>query len=130
MAKYAPLIVRVGVSLVFLWFGLQQLTDPSSWLGWLPTYALSLPISPLNLVYLNGAFEAIFGLLLISGLYTRLAASLLALHMAHIISVVGYGEIGVRDFGIFMATVSVALRGKDNFSLDSFFLEKKQEGSQ
>ena len=125
MSKYAPVVLRVGVALVFIWFGVEQLRDAEAWTGWLPSYASALPISTLTLVYINGAFEAIFGLLLLTGLYTRVAGTLLALHMAHILSVVGYGEIGVRDFGIFMATLSVALSGSDDFGLDAYFSKKK-----
>ncbi|MEK7614248.1 MAG: DoxX family membrane protein [Patescibacteria group bacterium] len=124
LKQLAPIVVRIGVALVFVWFGLEQLTNVSDWTGWLPNYARSLPISPETLVYVNGVFETALGLLLLTGLYTRLAASLFALHMAHIITVVGYGEIGVRDFAIFMATLSTAFHGADGFSLDYFFSRK------
>ena len=125
MNRYAPAVVRIGVALVFIWFGFEQLTNASGWVGWLPSYATNLPVSALTLVYINGTFEAVFGLLLFLGLYTRLSASLLALHMTHIISVVGYGEIWVRDFGIFMATLSTAFHGSDDFGLDMFFSRKE-----
>jgi len=129
MKQYAPATVRIGAALVFIWFGLEQLLSASEWMGWLPNYALSLPMSAITLVELNGTLEAVSGLLLLVGLYTRLTASLLAFHMAHIISVVGYGEIGVRDFGIFMATLSIMLHGVDDFSLDSFFSRRDKRSN-
>ncbi|MGB3921748.1 MAG: DoxX family membrane protein [Minisyncoccia bacterium] len=116
--SYAPVVLRLGTALVFLWFGVSQLLDASNWTGWLPEYAANLPLNDETLVYLNGAFEVFFGLLLLLGLGTRLAAVLLSIHMALIISVVGYSEIGVRDFGIFVAAVAVALNGADKWSLD------------
>ena len=33
--------------------------------------------------------------------------------------VVGYGEIGVRDFGLALATLVVSMNGPDAFSLQS-----------
>lgn len=126
MKQYAPATLRIGVASVFIWFGLEQLTNTYEWIGWLPEYASSLPFSATTLVYINGVFEVVFGSLLLLGLFTRTSAMLLALHMAHIISVVGYGEIGVRDFGIFMATLSLAFSGVSNFSLDSFFRNQQK----
>ncbi|MEK7176756.1 MAG: DoxX family protein [Patescibacteria group bacterium] len=127
MDRYASRVLRIGTALVFIWFGFEQLTNVNEWTGWLPSYTSGFPISATTLVYINGAFETIFGLLLLVGLYTKLSASLLALHMAHIISVVGYGEIGVRDFAIFVAVLSVALSSSHDFSLDTFFSRRKTE---
>lgn len=125
LRKYAPVILRVGLALVFLWFGIEQVFYPYEWTGWLPEYARALPFQPTTLVFLNGLFETIFGALLFAGLYTRLAASLLSLHMAHIVTVVGYGEIGVRDFALFTGVVTEAFFGADEFTADAFFARRK-----
>ena len=125
--RYAPAVVRIGAALVFIWFGLEQLVNASDWTGWIPGYVRALPVSAVTLVHLNGAFETLFGLLLLTGLYTRLVSSLLAIHMAHIVTIVGYGEIGVRDFGIFMMALSAAFHGPDSFSLDSFFSREDKD---
>ena len=122
--KFAPAVVRIGVSIVFLWFGVEQLIDAKNWVGWLPTYSSFIPLQPITIVQLNGIFETVFGLLLISGFYTRIVAIFLSLHMAHIVSVVGYGEIGVRDFGILAGVVSTAFNGPDFISLDEFLKKR------
>lgn len=126
MKEYALPTLRVGLALVFIWFGLTQIANVSDWVGWLPGYASALPISPEALVYINGTFELFFGLLLLVGFYIRLSASLLALHMVHILSVVGYGEIWVRDFALFVGVLTLAFYGQQNFSLDAFFKNKQQ----
>ncbi|MEK7106149.1 MAG: hypothetical protein AAB895_02215, partial [Patescibacteria group bacterium] len=55
---YAPLVLRVGLALVFLWFGSQQLMNPSDWAGLIPESIVSISsISALNFVFLNGLFE-------------------------------------------------------------------------
>ncbi len=126
MKQYALATLRIGIATVFIWFGFQQLTHAYEWVGWLPEYASLLSFSATTLVYINAVFEVLFGSFLLLGLFTRVSAWLLAIHMAHIISIVGYGEIGVRDFGIFVATLSLAFYGVSNFSLDSFFKNRQQ----
>lgn len=117
-------VVRIGVALVYIWFGFSQLLHPSMWTSLVPSYAATIiPTSVLNIVLLNGVFELIFGLLLLVGFWTRIAAGLLALHAIHIVTVVGYSPIGVRDFGIMMAAIGTFLNG-----IDSWTLEYKMSG--
>lgn len=118
-SPYAPAVVRASVALVFLWFGVSQLLAPGDWLAWLPQWAFNLPLEAMTLVYLNGTFETVFGAALLAGYATRFAALLLSLHTLHVVSVVGYNDIGVRDFGLALATFAVFLRGPDAWSLDS-----------
>lgn len=119
MQKFAPAVVRVGVSLVFLWFGTSQISNPSIWLGFLPAWTAHLPISQTMFVYINGGSEILFGALLLLGIFTRVSALLLALHLGGIILSIGYSDIAVRDFGLTLATFSVFLYGPDIFALDS-----------
>lgn len=119
-ANYAPAVVRVGISLVFLWFGSSQLGNPEAWTGLLPDWTNILPFEPATLIQMNGIFEVVFGSLLLLGIYVRPVALLLALHMFNIVFTVGYNSIGVRDFGLAMATTAVFLYGADRFSLSSF----------
>ena len=120
LKKYAPVIVRIGISLVFLWFGANQLLYPANWIGWVPTFVSAI-VSAGKVVFLNGIFEVIFGLLLLFGIYTRLVSLLLALHLLSIALPVGINEIGVRDFGLFMATLSIFFNGADFLCLDKKF---------
>ena len=68
--EYAPALARISISLVFLWFGLNEIFNTEAWLIWLPQFAYNLPIAPTTLVLLNGTFEVIFGGLLLLGLFT------------------------------------------------------------
>ncbi len=117
----APSFLRVSMGLVVLWFGMSQLLDAQAWIGFLPDFTASLPISQINLVYFNGAFEVIFSLLLILGFYTRWVALILALHLFDIAYIVGYDAIGVRDFGLALSTLTVFMQGEDALSLDARF---------
>ncbi len=119
MNKYAPTILRLGMSLVFIWFGSQQLLHNADWVAYIPNYAISFShLSAETLTYINGAFEVIFGLALFFGFKTRIVAFLLALHMLDITYTVGYNPVGVRDFGLALATVSLFLNGPSPFGID------------
>lgn len=116
---FAPVVLRIGLALVFLWFGFSQIVDTASWTAYVPDYAMSLShLSVTTIVHLNGIFEIIFGTLLLLGLFTRFAALLLALHMIDITIIVGLDQTGVRDFAITIATIAAFLHGIDWLSLD------------
>ena len=125
LKRYSQPLLRVGLSLVFLWFGINQLVDPVSFLGFLPDWLPSF-ITPNTAVLLNGFFEVITSLLLITGLFTRITSFLLALHMIGIITSLGYTPVAVRDFGIMLATFSVSLHGPDKYTLDHKLREKEE----
>ncbi|MFA6364842.1 MAG: DoxX family protein [Candidatus Paceibacterota bacterium] len=123
----APAFLRIGITVVYLWFGLQQLISPLMWVSYIPKSIVALsPVSAQMLVYCNGAFEIVFGLALLFGFFTRVSALLLAVHMLDITLIVGYNAIGVRDYGIVIATFAVFFFGPDVLSLDSFFRKSKE----
>jgi uncharacterized membrane protein YphA (DoxX/SURF4 family) len=56
LKEVAPIVVRIAMSLVFLWFGSQQLMNTSAWLSFVPDVALSISgLSAVALVHFNGA---------------------------------------------------------------------------
>ncbi len=119
LKTYAPVVLRTGMALVVLWFAIEQFMNTALWTSYIPESIVSLSrLSATTLVYLNASFEAIFGVLLLLGWKTRWVALLLALHLFHITWVVGYGEIGVRDFGLAMATLSIFMNGSDLLCID------------
>ena len=114
----ASAVLRYGIAAVILWFSLQQFIHNSAYIGFIPDSIVSLThISANILVFFNAMFELIFGLLLVFGWQTRIVATLLALHMFDIMWVVGYGDIGVRDFGIAIGILVVAMNGTDVFCI-------------
>lgn len=116
--RYAPLLLRIGLSLVFLWFGVNQLINPEAFLGYVPQWAYNFPVSPPALIMGNAIFEIVFGTLLIFGMFTRVSSLLLGLHLIGIMVGLGYNDIAVRDFGLMLAAFSVVLYGPDEWSLD------------
>lgn len=116
--KWGLPLLRISMSLVFLYFGLSQLWQPFRFVGWLPPEASLIPLAPTTLILFNGVLEVALGLLLLLGVYTRIAALVLGLHLVAIAVTMGFTETAVRDMGLAFATLSVALSGSDGWSLD------------
>lgn len=124
---YAIAMPRIGLSLVFFWFGLQQITNTQAWIGYIPDFVIRYsPISGSTIIHFNGAFEIVFAFALLAGICTRLSAILLGLHLAHITAMMGLNSIGVRDFGIVMGALGVFLYGPDNLCLDMIHFTQEE----
>ncbi|MBI3888716.1 DoxX family protein [Candidatus Nomurabacteria bacterium] len=120
--------LRIGISIVILWFGVQQFLDPTMWVGFIPDFIIKLsPVSPTTLVHLNGALELVFGSALLLGFFTRISALILALHLLDITLTIGLDSIGMRDLGLTLATFAIFLNGADYISLDRIFFFKPEE---
>ncbi len=116
-SRYAPVILRLGLAGVFLWFGTTQLLDQAMWTSLIPDWLVNLTgISAASFVVINSLFEVVFGVLLVLGVWTRVAAALLFLHLLTIIFDVRLTAIGVRDIGLAIATLSIAIYGNDVYS--------------
>ena len=115
---YALPLLRAGLVVLFLWFGFSQVTAPGDWLAWVPEWTSAFGVSASTIVLLNGAFEVVLGALLAVGFYTRVAALLLSVHLLLIAYEVGYNDVGVRDLSLAVATLSLALFGPDQYTID------------
>lgn len=118
----APVIVRLALALLFLWFAVQQLMDPSSWVGFLPEWLGYIPASGETFVRLNGWFELVLGVCLLFGIWVRPVALLLGGHLLGIAAIAG-GAIGVRDATLAMVTLTLVLSPTDVWSIDRRFLK-------
>jgi uncharacterized membrane protein YphA (DoxX/SURF4 family) len=118
-SKYSHLVLRIGIAVVFLWFGFSQLKNPAQWTRMMPDYVNAIfPLAKSTLIYMNGILEILLAILLLLGLWTRTVSGLITLHLIHIITIVGYGAVGARDVAIALAALAVFLHGSDEFCLD------------
>jgi len=115
----AFLVLRLGLAFVFIWFGISQLANPADWTSFLPEWAASLPFSAEAFVQMNAWFEIVFAALLVLGLWTRLAALLLGLHLVGIALAIGYNSVAIRDIGLAAACFALALGGAGRFAIDA-----------
>ena len=117
--KYAPVIIRLGLAIVFLWFGFTQLFDQSMWLSLIPSSLVNATgISAKTFVIFNGIFEVGMASMLALGIRIRIVAALLFMHLIVIIGDVGINPIGVRDIGLTLGLLAIALHGADSHSHD------------
>lgn len=115
---FAPVVLRLSIACVFAWFGFSQLFDPASWTGFVPSWAVSSShMSAVTLVILNGSLEIIGSMFLAAGIWSYFAALILGLHLFGITLSLGLTALGVRDFGLSLATIAIFLWGKDEFSI-------------
>jgi uncharacterized membrane protein YphA (DoxX/SURF4 family) len=115
------IILRIGLALVFLWFGFNQLTNPDYWIGFVPSYIIGLGLTAKTFVIINGTAEIILAILLTIGFYTKIVALLLSLHLFSIALSIGWDPIAVRDFGLACAALSLFFLNQDRFTLDNKF---------
>lgn len=110
--KYSPFVLRLGLGLVFIWFGYSGLTNTQMWLGLVPDWTASIA-PPATLVVIHGWLELIGGLLLIVGWQVRWVSAILLLNLIHTITLLSYGPIMVRDIGLALALLAAYLNGQD-----------------
>src|SRR3989344_969839 len=125
---YSIFIVRMSLALVLLWFGISQLINPESFLGYIPQWMHEHPLQLMHnipkpsvhvVLTFNGIADTLLGLLLLMGFYTRLTAFIAALHLLSIAFSLGYNDIAIRDFGLSLMALSVVFSGAGILSLDN-----------
>ncbi len=120
LKSLALLLLRCALGLIFIYHGYPKLfTHTSDWLKAFPSMGF-----PSQFAYISGALEFFGGCLLIVGLFTRVAALLLAGEMAVALWKVHFqhGFYAVRDyeFPLVLATAAFTLAalGAGMISLD------------
>ena len=107
--KFGIELLRLRLAGVFLWFGFSQLIDSLSWVGIVPTWAVSLAhLPPAMIVMANGVMEVILGSMLAMGFFVRIVAFVLALHLLVISIDFGLVATGIRDFGLVLSTLALS----------------------
>lgn len=124
---YARPVLRISLALVFLYFGFQQISAPDNWAGYVPGFLTSSLLLAENIVIMNGIVELTLGIFLLVGLYTRISALVLGVHLIGITLSIGVTPTGIRDFGLAFATLALFLLGPDEYTLDKKFSRKPSD---
>lgn len=118
-------VLRLGLSVVLLWFGMNEVINPSQWTNYVPEYVTKfIPVGVFYFVLINGIIEIALGLMLLLGIATKLISLLVAIHLLAIVFSVGYNEIGIRDFGLAMSALGLFFISLQH---ESPHLSKKQK---
>jgi uncharacterized membrane protein YphA (DoxX/SURF4 family) len=106
-------VLRLGLAGVYFYFGISQLLKPDDWVTMVPNWVLILSnLEPVTIVLVNGIFEIVFAALLLLGWWASWVSFLLAAHLLVITINLGFTPVGVRDFGLTMATIAHGLLEK------------------
>jgi uncharacterized membrane protein YphA (DoxX/SURF4 family) len=115
-------LVRLGVGFVFVALGADKVASPAGWTTFIPPdVQRSLEdraIAPADLMWALGFAEAILGLHLLIGLFTRIAAAATVLVLAAVIAALGWGGLAIRDLGLLLCALAVVVHGGGPWSLD------------
>lgn len=121
-SKYSYLALRLGLAVVFLWFGIDKIFHPAYWLNaWVPqgvqALIARLSFSGIQFVYLNGIFEILVGLSLVTSVFTKLFSILAIIFLICILIFTGISEVTVRDIGLIGGFFAVLLwpNGRSRF---------------
>jgi len=116
--NYSSVVLRFGLGAVVLWFAINQLINPAAWTGLLPSWTSNI-LAAETIIIMNGIFEIVLAVMLLAGIFIRVASIVFALHLLNIIYLLGYNPIAVRDFGLMVAAVALFLQKDYPLSIDS-----------
>lgn len=121
----ASTMLRIGLGLVFFVFGVWKATTPVAWVIFLPNWVSGVVASiesldALGALRMMGFVEAVLGLQLLLGLFTKATARICTILLAGIIFHVGLDQVGIRDAGLLFAALALSLSGAGPWSLDQW----------
>lgn len=104
------LLTRIGVALVFITFGIWEMTDPKYWSAFLPAFVAGV-ISPPTAILIHGILLLAIGTAILTGFYLRIASALavimLILIVLSLMYLTGYIQIVIRDTAILLLALSI-----------------------
>ena len=115
--SFIPIVLRATLGAVFLLFGIDKFRHPDRWVYWVPQWVGDY-IDPSTFIFLGGIFETLIAVLLISGLFTRLAALASALFFISVLVFIGADDTTTRDIGLLGEALALILSGGGKWSLD------------
>ncbi len=103
------LLLRWGLAFVFLYAGMSIFTNPTSWLGFVPSF-FDFIVSRQTILYLHAGFDVLIGvwLLMKRGLFYASILSTLNL-FGIIIFNIGSFDIIFRDIGLLFVSLALVI---------------------
>jgi uncharacterized membrane protein YphA (DoxX/SURF4 family) len=108
------LLLRFCLGFILIWFGIQQVINPSEWTGFVPEIISShSPVGGIGLIFVHGALLTIAAIGISVGLFPKsasLLAATLLLEIIVVLSVKGNsGGLIVRDIGLLVMALVLAI---------------------
>ncbi|KKP41314.1 MAG: hypothetical protein UR31_C0035G0004 [Parcubacteria group bacterium GW2011_GWA2_33_14] len=110
MNKKSYHILRVGMSITFIWIGILILKDPQAWGGYVQPWVVKmLPVSVEQALLSTAILDILIGILFLIDWFSWVAGIVATLHLAVVLTVSGITDITVRDIGLLAATIVIML---------------------
>lgn len=111
--EMAVILIRIGVSLVMISFGINQLKSPEDWIKeYMPKFIQKNPFfSPVSLMRMHAMGNIAFGVLFISGQLPQIGAIVTLLWWLSILPFAFYDswKAGMRDLAIIASIMAVVV---------------------
>lgn len=102
--------LTLGLASVFAFFGVDKFLHPIVWIGWIPEWMEGLLWIDSGLwLQIIGTFEIFCAVLILVPIHTlrKAGAMLMTLQLIAILPIVGFNDVGVRDFGLLLSTMAL-----------------------
>jgi uncharacterized membrane protein YphA (DoxX/SURF4 family) len=108
------LVLRIGLAIVFVWFGIDKFIQPHYWVdAWMPLWAQhasgAVGMSTVNAVFFVGLFEVLVAISLATGFFMRWFSVAAIGFLFLVILTHGLTEVLVRDVGLIGGLLALAL---------------------
>src|SRR3989344_1681351 len=107
-------VLSYFLAFVALWFGYNEVTAPSDWVGLVPEF-LGSGNALVYLVFTHGVVLILCAMALVFNFHRRAAAGVLGLVLLGIVGALvmkgGVSDVAVRDIGLFGMALALWLRG-------------------
>lgn len=120
-------VLRLGLAIVLLDFGLDKMSNPGLWLMYVPTAMSGLAGDMTSLtraVQAQGLLELVVGAHLGIGFLTRQFAACSTILLFAVILAIGWTPVGIRDAGLLSVACAIVVLGPGRFSLDCILTQK------
>jgi uncharacterized membrane protein YphA (DoxX/SURF4 family) len=112
--RYSQLAIRIGLAVVFLWFGVDKFIHPQYWLdAWvsqsLQVFVGHMGVDPRELVNLIAIFEVLVGISLFTGFFMRYFAAAMCLFLVINFAFNGIRLELARDIGLIGGLVALVI---------------------
>lgn len=103
--RYSNVFLRLGLAVVFIWFGVDKFLNPQYWLSaWIPQGALTIAskfgLGGTDIVYSSGVLELLVGASVLSNIFIKIFSVLALIFLATVLFAFGISEVLVRDIGL------------------------------
>ena len=103
-------ILILGLAFVFGYFGIEKFIQPLNWIGWMPKWMdglLGMGINAWLSIIGAGEIAIAIGLLIPIRLIQQIASVLAALHLAGILTQIGWNDVAIRDIGLLAIAIAI-----------------------